>query len=390
MNNVHEDQPVVFQSRWALSYLGGPLGRDKIQQLMASRKAAAAARAPPASALPGAASAAAGAATAAAPMSVAASRPALPPGISQFFLATSVKRPAGSQLLYRPAVLGSARMHFSQTSAHVDTWQTPEMLLTVDGEAEKLVWDDASRLAKAPDLDKDPDAGGTFDALPATLARPKTYSELESGLKEMLYRTSKVQVWKCKSLGQFSAADETEETFRTRLTEQSRQQCDAEIAKLKTKHDSAIASLNEKRRKAEQTVEKQKSQFYQQLQQTVIRIFQAILAAIGSRKLTSAANVQRMGTSINAASKISKEHSDVQHASETLASIDQQIEAANADFEDQCTRQKALVDAIPLEAISVQPKKSDISVTRVILVWTPYAVAADGNHTPLFGEAAAG
>src|SRR5258708_19231564 len=41
MNNVHEDQPVVFQSRWALSYLPGPLSREQLQTLMAGRNAAA-------------------------------------------------------------------------------------------------------------------------------------------------------------------------------------------------------------------------------------------------------------------------------------------------------------------------------------------------------------
>ena len=39
MNNVHEDQPVVFQTRWALSYLRGPLTREQISRLMADRKA---------------------------------------------------------------------------------------------------------------------------------------------------------------------------------------------------------------------------------------------------------------------------------------------------------------------------------------------------------------
>lgn len=34
MNNVHEDAPVVFHTRWALSYLCGPLARDKIKTLM--------------------------------------------------------------------------------------------------------------------------------------------------------------------------------------------------------------------------------------------------------------------------------------------------------------------------------------------------------------------
>ena len=38
MNNVHEDGPVVLESRWAMSYLRGPLTRDQIKVLMGDRR----------------------------------------------------------------------------------------------------------------------------------------------------------------------------------------------------------------------------------------------------------------------------------------------------------------------------------------------------------------
>ncbi|MDQ3097476.1 MAG: ATP-binding protein, partial [Chloroflexota bacterium] len=43
MNNVHEDAPVLFESRWAMSYLRGPLTRQQIGKLMEGRRPAAAA-----------------------------------------------------------------------------------------------------------------------------------------------------------------------------------------------------------------------------------------------------------------------------------------------------------------------------------------------------------
>ena len=39
MHNVHEDAPVTFESRWALSYLRGPLTRAQIKTLMDPRRA---------------------------------------------------------------------------------------------------------------------------------------------------------------------------------------------------------------------------------------------------------------------------------------------------------------------------------------------------------------
>ena len=34
MNNVHDDEPVIFETRWAMSYLRGPLTRTQIQKLV--------------------------------------------------------------------------------------------------------------------------------------------------------------------------------------------------------------------------------------------------------------------------------------------------------------------------------------------------------------------
>jgi hypothetical protein len=40
MHNVHEDAAVVFESRWAMSYLRGPLTRDQIKKLMDGKRPA--------------------------------------------------------------------------------------------------------------------------------------------------------------------------------------------------------------------------------------------------------------------------------------------------------------------------------------------------------------
>src|SRR4030095_5380575 len=33
LHNVHEKEPVIFETRWTLAYLRGPLGRDEIKKL---------------------------------------------------------------------------------------------------------------------------------------------------------------------------------------------------------------------------------------------------------------------------------------------------------------------------------------------------------------------
>ena len=75
MNNVHEDAPVAFESRWALSYLRGPLTRAQIRALMNGRESA------PESPKTGAAATSAPKARPAASQ-----RMVLPPEISQKFI----------------------------------------------------------------------------------------------------------------------------------------------------------------------------------------------------------------------------------------------------------------------------------------------------------------
>src|SRR5690606_1776214 len=82
MNNVHDDEPVVFQTRWALSYLRGPLTREQISRLMAPRKSAVSAT--PVAAAPTSAPATEAPAAAASPSG--ADRPVLPPEIPQAFI----------------------------------------------------------------------------------------------------------------------------------------------------------------------------------------------------------------------------------------------------------------------------------------------------------------
>src|SRR5262245_25320320 len=79
LNNVHEDAPVVFESRWVMAYLRGPLTRTQIRQLMAGRTAPEATRpvAAPAAGAP------ASTPTTAPATSASAGRPVLPPTVPQ-------------------------------------------------------------------------------------------------------------------------------------------------------------------------------------------------------------------------------------------------------------------------------------------------------------------
>jgi hypothetical protein len=218
MNNVHDDQPVVFQSRWAMSYLRGPLTREQISRLMGGKKGT------------GKREGEAPAAPLRSTVGVAHDqRPVLPPDVTERFVARRASLPNGATVLYRPALLGTARVHFAQSSTGVDEWQEVTLLLPIDESLPADVWGEAEDREERPELDNQPEAGAKFAALPGELARPKRYSELTTALKDSLYRNRKLKIFKCAALKATSSPDESEADFRVRLSQSGREQRDAQL-----------------------------------------------------------------------------------------------------------------------------------------------------------------
>lgn len=365
MNNVHEDHPVVFQTRWALSYLRGPLTREQISKLMADRKQA---RAPSISA----GSVAASSATAA-PADASSHRPVLPPDIRERFAARRTELPPGAAVLYRPALLGQAKVHFSQSASGVDVWQDLSLLLPVENAVPSETWTKSDELDEAPDLESQPEAGAKFAALPGELSRPKRYTELATALKDHLYRNRKLRIWKCAALKQISKPDESDGDFRIRLSQAGREQRDAQVEKLRQKYAPKLAALEERIRKAQIKMEKEKSQANQQSMTAALSIGASILGALFGRKLASSANVTRAASSMRQASKIARERQDISDAAESVEVLQQRLTDLESELKAETERIQAALSAegLALEEVLIQPKKSEITVSPITLVWLP-------------------
>lgn len=369
MNNVHEDQPIVFQSRWALSYLRGPLTREQISSLMQERKGASSAGGTPTS-LRGRDSG---------PSSQ--NRPVLPPDIAEKFLPLRAPIPAGGKLVYRPAVLGLAKVHFAQTTTGVDVWKSLSLIAPIDAEVPPDVWTTAEVAEDdAPELESAPFGTANFASLAADLSRPKKYSELATALKDHLYRSQKCQLWKCAALKQVSQAGESEADFRIRLSQTGRETRDGQLEKLRQKYAPKITSITEQIRKAEVRVEKEKSQSTQQMLGTALSFGSTILSALMGRKLTSASNINKASSAMKSAGRAFREQQDVSQAGETVEAYKERLANLDAEFKAEAEKIQTGFDAdqLQLEEVAVQPKKADISVSQVLLLWEPWVQSPDG------------
>ena len=353
MNNVHEDEPVVFQTRWALSYLRGPLTREQIGTLMAPRKQAAASAAV-VSAQPVSASAA----------SITGSRPILPPGIVEFFVPRRAALPPGAKLVYRPSLVGTAKVHFVNSASGVDLWESLVLMMPAIEDITQVSWDKATASAEATELEKDPEENAGFASLPSELSQAKRFTSFASGLKDYLYREHRLQLFQCGALEETSRPGESEGDFRVRIKQAAVEERDLQVAKLRSKYAPKLTALAERLRKAEQKVEREKTKSKQKLLDAAIAMGTSILSAVFGRKLRSTANVTRAASSARAAGRVLGKQADVSDAEDSVEAIQQRLDELDAEFREETAKLQSQMSAenLELEPLELQPRKADITV----------------------------
>ncbi|HWQ53707.1 MAG TPA: hypothetical protein VN442_08480 [Bryobacteraceae bacterium] len=374
MNNVHEDAPVVFETRWVMSYLRGPLTRNQIKTLMAprSRTAAASPAAAPAGPPPKKAA-------------DAAARPVLPPEVAQYFVPPRGACPSGAALLYRPMLLGSAQVRFVDTKLQVDCTRDLMLLTPIEAAAVAVDWQNSTEAGfELDELEREPLEGSLFAPLPAAAVKAKTYATWSRDLVAWLYGSQTLPLLKSPSLGVISRAGESERDFRARLQQAAREERDGGVEKLRRAYTPKMAALEERIRRAGQAAEREKQQADQQKMQTAISIGTTLLGAFLGRKARSAANMGRAATTLRAGSRTWKETQDISRAQETVEALRQHLADLESQFavEVQAIESAASAAAGTLETVSVKLKKTNITVRLVALSWLPHWLDSKGDVRP--------
>jgi hypothetical protein len=390
MRNVHEDAPVLFQSRWALSYLRGPITGPEIARLMAGHKAAASST--EASATANSAAATAGATVTdigspralAASVDVGASRPVVPSGVSEYFLPPSG---GADDVLYKPMILGLAKLHFIDAKLALDQWRTNAYLAPLTDDGSEVAWSEASVSADLKSrLTSKPIEAASFAELPAGALRASSYGSWGQALNAYLYENARAEVLVCDALKTASAPDESEGDFRSRLALAARERRDSASEDLRRKYSSKLQAMDDRERRAQERVSREQSQLSQQKLQTAFSVGASILGAFLGRKTLSATNVNRAASAARSAGRIGRESSDVDRAGENLEVVRQQRTELQRQFETEVAALERTLDvsAVALRKVAVSPRKSDIAVGEVALVWVPWRKGADGFPAPAF------
>ena len=422
MNNVHEDRPVIFQTRWALSYLRGPLTRTQIRQLTEQRLAAkgqggeasgttSAPSSPPQvvgsatpedvllpddlfadAAVPGDAPPKAQASRGplptsslpAAPSEVSAAsspsgmRPILPAEAGECFLVTKTATP-GETASYRPALLARARLHFVQSRSQVDHWEELALLcpLTSDDLPNPL-WNHAQLIepGKLHTVDESV-KGATFAAPPAEVLRAKSYSGFATKLKDYLYRNRTLTLHRSPELKMVSRPGESERDFRARAAQVAREHRDEAKEHLQSRYASKLDTLQRKIHTAEARVAREKSELQQASLATTVSLGESIFGSLFGRKLLSRTNVSRASRTVRGLGRARQQQADVAQAEAALARLLEERAELGRELEQELAKiaHDFHPDRLKLEPVVIRPRKSDIQAEPVRLVWIPVSTS---------------
>jgi hypothetical protein len=391
MNNVHEDEPVIFNTRWALSYLRGPLTREQIKTLMAPLKA---------SSLPvRAATQGVEQPTAPAPVPVhapappattsahAGQLPALPPEIARYYVPVRGRATAGSSLYYQASILGAATISFMDAKNGIDDTKKISYITPITDQVVPVEWDNAEEaLVDLADLERKGEEPAIYTEIPPIATRASSYTGWASKYATWLYRTQRLDLLYSPSLKKASQPGEPEREFRIRIGQEARELRDDTVEKLRVKYAPRITTLQDRIRRAQQSVEREQKQANQQKFQAAISIGATILGAVAGRKTLSTSNLGRATTAMRGVSRATEAHSDIGRAEETVEALQKRLAELQAQFDEDIKKLESKIDPLTeeLSTLSIKPRKTDISIQLVALVWLPHWKDPQGILTPAF------
>ena len=372
LHNIHEKEPVLFTTRWALSYLRGPLTRDEVSDLMESAETPPPAARPQADATPIERPAADEPLTEALGDNETPVPPKIAANVSVYYLdeATPWAADVGASptsTRYQAAIAAQVRMVYDDTAAkltHSEEWEAIFTPLTRSFDVDRRYDVDYDER----DFRGEPPEQATY-LLPEAKLDTKTYfTSVASGIKEHLYRNQTITIYANRKLKLYSRVGETREKFDERCDQAGQKLADVEAAKLRDKYEARIDRVRDRLDTAERRVAELEVDLQGQKQKTMVEgasaVINILLGRRSTRSVTGTAASRRAARSKE--QRLSSAQDKAQDKADELRELDTdlilELEEINDKWEDVATE---------VEDVEVGLEKTDIKVDEVALVWIP-------------------
>ncbi len=340
LKSAHEENIRLFTTRWAMSYLKGPLNKDEISTLMQSQKVQS--------------------------KDISTSLQSQDEFVDNIIVNGNVIQRyevnLSPQKRYFPTIASSVTLHFIDNRRSIDYKLTKELYINLL-EAKSCNWQESEILEnKLESFSTKKPQNAKFKPLPPFISEDKDLKNCQKELKEYLYLYEKLPLFKCKKLKMESKVNETKEEFLIKVKDRLKELQEEAINELKTKYQKRIERINMQLQKANERLEKEKADQTSSL----ISAGLSLLSAFFGRSSFS-----KVATAASRSSRVLKEHQDLKQAKERIQALEEKLQ----ELEDELTLKieelydKYDIKNFPIEEIFIKPKKSNIDINEIAIVW---------------------
>ena len=369
-----KDGTSVFTTRWAMSYLRGPMTRDQISELMAAERAEAETTAPTAAAADGAS------ATVTPSDEIGDDETTVMPEVADGtpvrwidtaapWLESAGGDPRGRRL--EAAIVARVQLRYDETKADLVHDEEFECVITPLGETV-----DVSRTLAVDyddrDLRTEPTGATVYRMTDAKLTNKTFFSGIERDLRDHLVRSMNIEVPANPTLKLYGRPGETTEEFGVRCGRAADELADADIAKLRDKYEAKVTRLRDQIEAAQDRVDVLEEESNSKRNSELLSTAGSVLGGLLGGK-SRGGLLGKLGTAAGrrGRTKASKERVDA--AENKVERLQEKLEELEADLAEDVTEidAKWLDAAADVDTLRVPLEKTDVKVTQLVLAWMP-------------------
>ncbi|MGH2308214.1 ATP-binding protein [Aliarcobacter sp. ERUVET-8] len=356
MKNINEESIKTFETRWALSYLKGPLSKDAIKKLMENKKNNSTKNLEEKNSEVN---------EPFIDVSKGKSKPIIVSNIKEKYSYSS----QNNAYYMQGYLLFSCNVHYLYTLKNVDLKEHINFKIYLDEKASQINFDEREDVL-TDTFDEKEKPNSFYYELPSFIQNEKELKLLERDFTDYVYRNFKLTLYKNDTLKISSKQYESLDDFKIRIQDRLNEQIDEKIENLKQKFEKENTLLEQKISKLFEKLKKEEQDSLSATTNSIISIGTSILGAFFG-KSSKTAIVSKVATSSRGVSKALKERSDiktVQGEIDALQSLQDGLEE-KLKIEIEKINDEFNISKYTIEEFFIKPKRTDIYDIKIELLW---------------------
>lgn len=356
LKNINEDGIKIFETRWALSYLKGPISKDGIKKLMSEKKK----QNIPTQKIENENQ------TTQINIEKGIPKPIITSNLTEKYLYSS----QNSAYYLQPYLICSCDVHYIDAPKNIDFEEKISYKIYLDENMKNIDFEEKEELGNNSFEEKEKPNSFYYE-LPSFIQKEKDLKVIEKDFMDYIYRNSKLTLYKNEFLKITSKQTESLNDFKIRLQDRLNEKIDLEVEKLKIKFVKENDSIETKLSKLYEKLQKEEIQATSTTTDTIISIGTSLLGAFFGNSVINKTNIGKVATSAKGASKILKERNDVKQVEAEILQLQEQRDNLKSVLENEIEKINLANQSsnFPIEEIFIKPKRSDIYNTKLALLW---------------------